>query len=170
MGLYEGVMKLRTPLVMLVLLVGCGRTDLVGDDGGVDGGADAGHPGCVAMAAAEADAELMRRWNVAVDAGTQTLDFHWRNVSDFPHPTFRGGSTLAYDEFVDVLVRFWGDSTNVKFAGCYDLFDRAYNSGPAVAVQTTVQLRPLTLQLSTYSQVDAPRRAALVQACTAIGC
>ena len=154
-------------MVALVVLAGCGRTGLVGDDGGVDGGAD---PSCVAMSASEADAELMRRWNVAVDAGTQTLDFHWRSVTDFPHPTFRGGSTLAYGEFSDVLVRFWADSTTVKFAGCFDLFDRAYKSGPTVAVQKTVQLRPLTLQLSTYSQVDAPRRAALVQACSAIGC
>jgi hypothetical protein len=162
-------MLLRTSAVTLALLAGCGRTELV-EDAGVDGGVDAGHPGCAAMGVSEADAELMRRWNLAVDAGTQTLDFHWRIVTDFPHPTFRTGSPLAYDEFSDVLVRFWADSTTVKFAGCYDLFDRAYKSGPTVAVQKTVKLRPLTLELSTFSYIDAARRDALVHACMVIGC
>jgi hypothetical protein len=122
------------------------------------------------MRVAEADAELMRRWNVAVDAGTQTLDFHWRDVADFPHPTFRRGTPLAYNEFSDVLTRFWGEPSTVAWAGCYDLFGRAYTSGPPVAVQKTVQLRPLTLELSTFSLVDAQHQAALVHACTVIGC
>ena len=67
-------------------------------------------------------------------------------------------------------MRFWADETTVKFAGCHDLFNREYKSGPAVAVQKTVRLRPLTLEMSTFSLIDAPRRAALVRACMVIGC
>ena len=164
-------MRLRSSVVILLVLAGCGRTDLLADGGvGGVGEIDAGHPGCAAMGAAEADAELMRRWNVAVDASTQTLDFHWRDVADFPHPTFRRGTALAYNEFSDVLTRFWGDASTVAWAGCYDLFERPYKSGPTVAVQKTVRLRPLTLELSTSSLVDAQHQAALVHACMVIGC
>jgi hypothetical protein len=125
----------------------------------------------VKLSTAAADTELLRRWNGAVDLGpAATHDFHWRDVNDFPHPTYKGGSALAYAEFVDILVRFWADGSTVDFVRCNALFDRAYKSGPPVATQKTVQLRPLTSQLSTDPFVDATRRASLVQACGTIGC
>lgn len=162
-------MILRASMLALLLLAGCGRTDLIEGVSG-DGGTDAVQSGCTAVTTAEADAEWMRRWNVAVDAGTQTIDFHWRVLTDFPHPTYRMGNMVAYDEFADVLVLFWGDDSTVKFAGCHDLFNREYKSGPPVQVQKTVRLRPLTLEMSSSSLIDAPRRAALVRACMIIGC
>lgn len=153
---------------MLMMWVGCGRTALVS---GLDRASVVDGGSCGALGTGEADAELMRRWNLAVDGlPALTRDFHWRDVSDFPHPTYRRGDAVAYAEFVDVLARFWGDASTVDFVTCNALFDRGYKSGPAVATQKTVQLRPLTLELSTYSLVDVTRQAALVQACLVIDC
>ena len=148
-------------------MLGCSRTGLVFPE--ADGGAAAGC--ATAVPRAQADVELMRRWNVAVTAtNPHALDFTWRSVDDFPHATFRGGTAAAYAEFADVLLAFWRDSGTLQFVSCNALFEASYKSGPAAATQKFVQLRPLTLELSMFSLVDATRRAQLTQLCSTIGC
>lgn len=50
--------------------------------------------------------ELMSRWNLAVDGSNATLDFHWRELDEFPHPTFKGGTAQAYGQFASILLVF----------------------------------------------------------------
>src|SRR5690242_11602833 len=40
--------------------------------------------------------ELMARWNAAVDGTPSSFDFHWTAFTQFPHPTYKGGSAEAY--------------------------------------------------------------------------
>jgi hypothetical protein len=90
------------------------------------GGADA------AMAATASDAatvpspalvqEVMRRWNAAVDSGTATIDFHWSQVNEFPHPTFKGGTPEAYGQFAAVLLAFFQQGDDFDFLAANHLF------------------------------------------------
>ena len=165
-------MKPCAPVLCVVLsLFACGRSELLTDAAeaadvdralGVSNGTTAGP-------CAGADDELLRRWNVAVDAvGPMERDFHWVSVEQFPHPTWRFGDAIAYDGFVDVLLAFWGEPSNVEFAATCQLFDRSYASGPPVQRQCYAQLRPLTRELSTFSLVSTSRQQALERACTVI--
>lgn len=72
----------------------------VGADSGA-GGAPAGSPPSPAVMQ-----DLMSRWNLAVDASNATIDFHWQDVNEFPHPTFKGGTAQAYGEFASILLAF----------------------------------------------------------------
>jgi hypothetical protein len=41
-----------------------------------------------------------------VDSSHATLDFHWQEVDEFPHPTFKGGTAQAYGQFASILLAF----------------------------------------------------------------
>lgn len=160
----------RTVACVGVLLVGCGRTELMVDAGAVD--IDAQPPqSCGLDPTVNVDTEVLRRWNLAVDQiSDQTPDFHWRMLNDFPHPTYRGGTAQAYRVFVEALLQFWSTPETLAFMRCARRMDQPYNSGPPVAQQKVVRLRPLTLELSNFSLVQADQREALAKLCVEIGC
>src|SRR5262245_21670871 len=59
---------------------------------------------------------LLASWNAAVDAtpGLQR-DLHWREIDQFPHPTFRQGDEAAYTGFADILLVFYGTEANLAY-------------------------------------------------------
>lgn len=156
-------------LCVVLSLCACGRSELLVDPADAPD-ADRALGGAPASGAcAGADDELLRRWNVAVDSvAPMERDFHWVSVGQFPHPTWRFGDDIAYDGFVDVLLAFWGEPSNVEFAATCQLFDKSYASGPPVQRQCYAQLRPLTRALSTFWLVSPDRQQALESACTVI--
>jgi hypothetical protein len=118
-----------------------------------------------------ADAELMWRWNVSVDAvAPQTRDFHWRSVSDVPHPTSPMGGRIASGGFVDVLPCFCGEPSNLDFVTRCELLDKPFASGPPLQRQKDVRLRERTASLRTFFFVSADRQAAPASACEALEC
>ncbi len=71
---------------------------------------------------AKAEAELVKRWNAVAQgmsadlpAPFGTVTFVWKNVDDFPHPTFKGGSAEAYGGFANVLTAFLQQGDNLDF-------------------------------------------------------
>ena len=105
---------------------------------------------------------LMTRWNDAVDAVMAPIDFHWPSFEMFPHPTYKGGSSEAYEQFAAVLLKFLQD--NSDFLASEDLFQTElrdiFPSGD-VGVRTT--FRELAAEFSSTKSGDIPQqtRAAL---------
>lgn len=158
-------MKYRAWLVLLACA--CGRTGVVDDAEHDESLPDSS---CEALLAREPDTELLKRWNAAVDqAQPLTRDFRWVDVANFPHPTFRRGDATAYREFSTALVTFWRAADTLEFVRCNALFDKAYLAGPQSA-RRSVNLRALTLELTTFGLVPAERQLELREICTRIGC
>ena len=65
---------------------------------------------------------LMTRWNAAADAAGTSIDFRWPSFNQFPHPTFRGGSEEAYQQFATVLLLFLRSADNFAFLAQHHLF------------------------------------------------
>jgi hypothetical protein len=63
--------------------------------------------------------EVMSRWNAVVPSG---WDFRWEIYDRFPHPTFKGGSEMAYQRFAQVLVSFLQSSDNFQYLAHNQLF------------------------------------------------
>ena len=74
------------------------------------------------LSPAQAQAELMKRWNLTVNAVGGPVDFHWNNLDQFPHPTYKGGTAQAYQAFAAVLVPFLQDDDNFAFLQTNQLF------------------------------------------------
>lgn len=87
--------------------------------GGEDAGTDAGPPVPTAVLVQE----VMRRWNLVVDDGSWTIDFHWRQVNQFPHPTFKFGTAEAYGQFASVLLAFFERDDDFDFLARNHLFE-----------------------------------------------
>ena len=56
---------------------------------------------------ANAQQDLMNRWNAAADVAATAIDFHWPAYDQFPHPTFKFGTEEAYQQFAEVLLLFF---------------------------------------------------------------
>lgn len=59
---------------------------------------------------AEVKADFMMRWNAIAKKPDRTFEFlgqrvdvAWKTFEEFPHPTYRGGSEIAYRTFAGVL-------------------------------------------------------------------
>ncbi len=89
--------------------------------GGV-GGSTAGTPGGV-DGAATIDADILTRWNDIADTQASTFDFHWSEVDQFPHPTYKGGTAEAYRAFAEVLLAFFAAGDNFDFLSAHHRFD-----------------------------------------------
>jgi hypothetical protein len=78
--------------------------------------------------------ELMARWNAAADGVTVTGfgDFKWTAVDRFPHPTFKGGSVEAYNQFALVLVAFYEQGDNFDYLARNHLFHHPLSSNGLV--------------------------------------
>lgn len=70
----------------------------------------------------EVEQSLMARWNAVASAPVDGFDFHWSTFNQFPHPTFKGGSTEAYQAFAKVLLAFFDDGDNFDFLARNRLF------------------------------------------------
>jgi len=66
--------------------------------------------------------ELMARWNAAVDVTPSSFDFHWTAFTQFPHPTFEGGTAAAYQAFATVLLAFFQRGDDFDFLARNHLF------------------------------------------------
>jgi len=71
---------------------------------------------------ASTQAALMSRWNATVDALGLTIDFHWRSFDQFPHPTFKGGTVEAYQDFATILLAFFQRSDDFQYLATNNLF------------------------------------------------
>jgi hypothetical protein len=108
---------------------------------------------------------LMDRWNAAVDAAGTTIDFHWLEYDQFPHPTFKGGSEDAYGEFATVLLQFFQQSDDFDFLANGHLFTTpllyVFPSGQ-IGIDTTFQQLAAQLSSSTgFGDTPAATRQAL---------
>jgi hypothetical protein len=132
--------------------VSCGRTSM--------GEVDAGSSAQVATGAQTID--LLRRWNLAVDSfgGTHTRDFHWYAFVNFPLPTYQGGDSTAYEEFSQVLLRFYQSGDNVEFLRRNLLSQTPLAFGPASTRRAT-SFCQLTVEMSQISLVSADLQQAL---------
>jgi hypothetical protein len=92
--------------------------------GGIAGGGNgsaAGSPGSGYSSAVDAD--ILTRWNQIADQQASTFDFHWSEVDQFPHPTFKGGTAEAYRAFAEVLLAFFAAGDNFDFLSAHHRFD-----------------------------------------------
>jgi hypothetical protein len=78
--------------------------------------------GTGAVSTATLQEEVMSRWNATVDAGAWTIDFHWSQWNNFPHPTFKGGTAEAYGQFAEVLLAFFQRGDDFDFLAQNHLF------------------------------------------------
>jgi hypothetical protein len=67
-------------------------------------GSSAGNPATLSPESLQVD--LLQRWNTAADTTATSLSFHWPVFTQFPHPTYKGGTREAYGEFANVLLAF----------------------------------------------------------------
>jgi hypothetical protein len=72
--------------------------------------------------------EVMKRWNAAAGGvtvawpGGGQLDFVWKDVDKFPHPTYKGGSAEAYGAFAGALLAFLQNDDNFDYLAKNKLF------------------------------------------------
>ncbi len=155
--------------VLALVFIGCGRSTLLEADGGERlSRLDAGQDGGLSCASPTDETELLRRWNVAATGVTVTgnWDFKWTSTTEFPHPTYRGGSPEAYTKAAIVLTRLLKQSGTRDFLEHECLVDRAW----ATKATSAVSLRQLALLLCSSTLVEGGQRAALCTECQPWGC
>jgi hypothetical protein len=93
--------------------------------------------------------ELMARWNTAADGSGITVsgfgDFHWSEFNQFPHPTFKGGSSEAYSKFALVLIAFYERGDNFDYLTQSHLFTYGLSYSNRGGPTTTFQILTQTL-------------------------
>jgi len=95
---------------------------MVGADAAIPVGANPGTGGAPGDPSAVVVQDAMRRWNLAADSTPTAIDFHWQQVDEFPHPTFKGGSAAAYGQFASVLLAFFQSGDDFDFLAQNHLF------------------------------------------------
>ena len=123
---------------------------------------DAGKAPDALEVSAEHQRALMTRWNDAVDAVKTPIDFHWPSFEKFPHPTYKFGTSEAYEQFASVLLRFLQD--NFDFLASKDLFQTELRDVfPSGQVGLRTSFRELAAEFSATKSGDIPAqtRAAL---------
>ncbi len=98
------------------------NTPMAGAGASMPVGANPGTGGASGVPSPAVGQEVMRRWNLAVDSTPSPIDFHWQEVDEFPHPTFKGGSAAAYGQFASVLLTFFRSGDNFDFLAQNHLF------------------------------------------------
>ncbi len=93
------------------------------------------------------ETQLVTRWNTVAgnDAvnlrGFGPVDFRWHGFDKFPHPTYKGGSDVAYAKFRAVLVAFFQHGDNFDYLTTNRLFTvelRHIFEGGHVGTKTTL--------------------------------
>jgi len=134
------------PLVASLVLCSCSGKTI-----------DAGSTNTIASPAIEQD--LLSRWNTVAAGVTVTGfgDFQWKKVDQFPHPTYKGGSSEAYQLFAGVLVAFFQNGDNFDFLaqnGLFTLSLRYVFPSGQVGVETTFE--QLTNDLASNQWANIP--------------
>jgi len=86
------------------------------------GNATGGTTGTTPVDTAEVRQSLLARWNAVASTGGPTFDFQWTTFEQFPHPTYKGGSSEAYRAFATVLLAFFRNGDDFDFLGRNHLF------------------------------------------------
>jgi hypothetical protein len=107
---------------------------------------------------------LMARWNAAADAAGTSIDFEWTNVDQFPHPTYKGGTPQAYQQFAAVLLLFFQRGDDFSFLAQNHLFQaplRYIFPNGQIGIDTTFQKLAMDFSSSTGigNIPDATRQA-----------
>jgi hypothetical protein len=92
-----------------------------GQPGG-NGSAGGGSSATTGVDTAGVQQELLARWNAAAGASGVAIDFRWPAFDQFPHPTFKGGTAEAYQEFAVVLLTFFRQGDDFDFLARNNLF------------------------------------------------
>jgi hypothetical protein len=109
--------------------------------------------------------ELLARWNAAADASHPTIDFHWPAFDQFPHPTYKGGTVEAYQEFAGVLLAFFQSGDNFDFLARNNLFSltlsNVFPSGQHGIDTSFLMLAMYFSSPDSFGNIPADTRAAL---------
>jgi hypothetical protein len=91
--------------------------------------------------------ELMARWNAVADnSGVAVMGFgtfHWGAFDQFPHPTYKGGSSEAYSKFALVLIAFYEQEDNFDYLANHHLF--TYTLSASLGLMTSFKVLTDTL-------------------------
>jgi hypothetical protein len=139
-------------------------TPTAGTDAMAPVGVDAGAPSGTDPALVQ---EMMRRWNATVDSGTWAIDFHWSQVDEFPHPTFKGGTAEAYGQFAAVLLAFFQRADDFDFLAQNHLFTMQLRddtaSGVGDLVTSFAELADYFSSTSAFGDIPPDVRSGLAQ-------
>jgi hypothetical protein len=119
--------------------------------------------------------ELMSRWNRVVGqsrpvrVGPYTLDFGWKEFDTFPHPTYQGGSEIAYRAFAEVLIAFFEDGETFDLLARNRLFSTPLRHRLESGQVSVWTLEDLTAELAGDSWLDDETRQALRRISDRIG-
>ena len=81
------------------------------------------------MTVAEAQQQMVSRWNQTVQDNPSDFyastgfSFIWMSFDQFPHPTFKGGSSQAYREFARLMLAYTQAGDNFEFLTYNHLFE-----------------------------------------------
>ena len=145
-------------LTLCFIFAACGRTDPLSP-------LEPDEPAPIATI----EDNLLARWNASADKISHhpELEFHWRELAKFPHPTYRTGSRDAYNKSAELLARFYSAGDNLEFLKRHHLLDRRFTTDlPA----TVITFRSFTLALVNGAMIDSDHRAALEKYCRELGC
>jgi hypothetical protein len=86
------------------------------------------HSDAAVMSLDQAKQDMVTRWNETVannpsNFASSGFSFIWPTFEQFPHPTFRGGSAEAYQEFARLLLIYTQTGDNFDFLAVNGLFD-----------------------------------------------
>jgi hypothetical protein len=147
---------------------------------------DAGITDAGVVTSHELEQALVDRWNAVplasqrIDDGSASYDFLWPTFGEFPHPTYKGGSELAYLAFARVLLAFMQAGDNFEFLAnnkteyqghASNLFDLRIGEAAAESglVEAGWTFRELVGLFATaphgmaYGSVDSDTRAGLAE-------
>lgn len=89
--------------------------------------------------------ETMRRWNIAAegykvpDGIGGSFDFIWVKQDYFPHPTYKGGSDIAYTYFQDIFMKFFDNKENLDYVKSNNIQSEEliHRIGDSVGIRTS---------------------------------
>jgi hypothetical protein len=123
------------------------------------------------LGSTDAKQQMINRWNATVYSNPSGFtaqygfDFLWPTFSQFPHPTYKGGSEAAYQEFARLLLAFMQAGDNFDFLALNQLFDVRLGYAMANgAVTSDWSFRELVNQFSSdtaFGNIDANTRNGL---------
>jgi hypothetical protein len=159
-GLTQGLTQNAPPTGGNTALAGAGG---VTSSTGNGGAGDTTPP----VATASIEQELMARWNQAASTVPNNMccgfSFAWDAFDEFPHPTFKLGTEVAYQEFAQILLIFFQAGDNFDFLARNSLFRLPL---PDVGVNQEVtwtfeQLANSFASSTAYGNIPEATRAAL---------
>jgi hypothetical protein len=89
--------------------------------------------------------ETMRRWNIAAEGYKVpngvggSFDFIWEEQDYFPHPTYKGGSDIAYMYFQDIFMKLFDNQENLDYVKANNIQSEEliHRIGDSVGIRTS---------------------------------